>query len=174
MTRLKHFLSMTLIASSLVSPAFAIPEDRDKPITGRANSTSIDANSGKTVLVGKVVIRQGLLTIQADKVTMQNDPKTNETQFLVAEGNPVIFTDTPTLDKPSVRVTGQQIEFLVSKDLVITNGDAQITSDNNQASGERIEYNLVTEFMVIEGECALSDNESCDQAEFILQPGKND
>jgi len=171
MTRPNKLLYSFLFLLFLPGLALSLPDDRDKPITGKAEKTTIDANSGKTILTGNVVIRHGLLTIFADQVTIENEETTNKTKYIVATGNPVQFTDTPTLDKPPVEVTGQQIEFFVLDDLIITLGNARIVNGGNEALGERIQYNTVTGLMTIEGECALNNSDNCQQAEFILQPG---
>ena len=160
----------------LLMPAlcFGLPEDRDKPITGKAEKTTIDANTGKTILTGNVVIRQGMLTIYANQVTIENDEATNKTKYILATGNPVQFTDTPQLEKPQVEVTGQQIEFFVMDNLIITFDNAKIRNGGNEATGERIQYDTVTGLMTIEGECALIQTDNCEQAEFTLQPGAKD
>lgn len=153
------------------SLAWALPEDREKEITGQADRQTFAANSGTTVLIGNVIIRQGALTIYADKVTIETDETTDELSYMLAEGTPVRFIDTPSADDGEVTVTGATIEFFPLKNTIITLGDAKILQTGNQAQGERIEYDTVTGIMIIESRRVLTGNDNDAQAEFILQPG---
>lgn len=172
MTLLKpKAIALLLTLCGLTQIAAALPEDRDKPIYGNADQTQIEANSGKTVMTQNVVIRQGLLSIYADKVTIERNNDTGQFSYMLAQGNPVKFTDAPSVASEIVEVQGQVIEFFPDQDLIITIGNAQIQMNGNSAKGERIRYNTVTGLMTIESEKTVNENSSGAQAEFVLQPG---
>jgi len=167
----KHGLTLFIISLFCITSAWSTPSDRQKKITGTQKTATIDANSGKTVLIGNVIIRQGALIIYADKVSLETDKVTNELVYMLAEGQPVRFIDTPVENGYPVEAKGLQIEFLPLKNTIITTGQAQITQQGNQANGERIEYNTVTGLMTIESKRAITGNNDDNQAELIIQPG---
>lgn len=171
MTHLKATKLFFILLGLSISCVWALPEDREKEITGQADRQTFAANSGTTVLTGNVIIRQGALTIYADKVTIETDETTDELRYMLAEGAPVRFIDTPSADDGEVTVTGATIEFFPLENTIITLGDAKILQTGNQAQGERIEYDTVTGVMTIESRRLLTGNDSDAQAEFILQPG---
>lgn len=160
-----------LVSLCAASLALALPEDRNKPINGKADSNTIDANSGKTVLVGQVVITQGALIIYADKVTIETDEISNQLSYLLAEGNPVRFFDQPVANGDTVAVQGLRVEFFPNENKIITLGQAQITQIGNKAEGERIIYLTDTGVMTIDSERTLTGRASGKQAELLIQPG---
>jgi lipopolysaccharide export system protein LptA len=171
MTRLKHLIAITLTTYFFCSYATALPEDRDKKIVGKAHTTQIDANTGRSIFKEDVVIRQGLLSIFADEVTIDQNAETEVIEYMLAKGSPVRFIDTPSTNGKVVEVTGKTIEFFPLENLIITLGDAVIDMDGNTARGERIQYNTVTGVITIESEKTVNDTSDGKQAEFILQPG---
>lgn len=166
----KTLCSLLLLVTSATF-AMALPEDRDKPIYGSADQTEIEANSGKTVLIDNVVIRQGLLSIFAQRMTLERNPESGQFQTIFAQGEPVKFIDSPNNADETVEVTGQTIEFYPEQNLIITSGKAQILMNGNSARGERIRYDTVTGIMTIESEKRVNDDQTGAQAQFILQPG---
>jgi lipopolysaccharide export system protein LptA len=173
MTRLKYLTIITLTTYLFCSYAAALPEDRDKKIIGKAHTTQIDANTGKTVFKEDVVIRQGFLSIFADEVTIDQNSTTEEIEYMLATGDPVKFIDTPSSNGKQIEVKGRTIEFFPLKNLIITLGQAEIQMDGNSAKGERIQYNTVTGVITIESEKTVNSTSNGEQAEFILQPGTN-
>lgn len=171
---MKHYskvfgcLITMLCLSSVIE---ALPEDRDKPIRGKADSNQLNANTGVTVLTGNVVITQGMLEIYADKVTLEVDPVTNQLTYLIAEGAPATFFDQPSLEQSIVEVSGSNIEVYPLQNQVITTGEAQLTQDGNTASGEKIEYNTLSGLMTIISRRSLLGDPDEEQAELIIQPG---
>lgn len=172
MTLLK--IAATIICIGVASNVIAVPEDRDKPITGVANKTTFDANAGISIFSGNVQINQGALTIYADEVVFERDDTTGELTYLLATGNPVRFVDTPNANEAPIEVRGEKIEFFQLENRIITTGTASLTQDSNQAVGERIEYNTVTGVMTIESAIVVNGDNDAEQATFTLQPGKND
>lgn len=162
---------IALFCFSVSSALQALPEDREKKIESTADTTTIDLNTNKSVLTGNVVITQGMLTIYADRVELENDPITNDLTYVYAIGNPVRMIDTPTLDKPPVHVNGQTVEYFPDQSLVITVGNASITRSSSEAHGERIEYNSLTGLMTIKAKRLISGNPDDSQAELIIEPG---
>ena len=169
MTRLKT-LTLSILTGLLALQAAALPGDRDLAIRGKAHKTTLDGNSGQTTLTGSVVITQGALSIYADEVIFRRDPETQRITYLKATGQPARFIDTPTENQPPVEMRGTQIEYFPDDNTIITFGEAELQQNDNQASGERIEYNTESGVMVIESARLLRNDDSAPQAEFTLQP----
>lgn len=175
MTQLKPILrALTISAAFISSMAFALPEDRDLPITGKADTNTFDTGNGVSVLIGNVVIHQGELEILADEVTIETDPETNDLTYMKAIGQPAKFTDIPEVGADLVEVTGATVEYYPQKNLIVTVGNAQISQSGNEARGEQIEYDTLTGQMVIQSARALTGNNEAEQAELLLQPGTVD
>ncbi|ATX77513.1 lipopolysaccharide transport periplasmic protein LptA [Reinekea forsetii] len=170
MNRRKKTALLMLVSLCAASLALATPEDRNKPITGKADTNTMDANSGKTVLIGQVVITQGALIIYADKVTIETDPVSDQLSYLLAEGKPVRLFDQPVADGEMVQVQGLRVEFFPNENKIITLGQAQVTQVGNKAEGERIIYLTDTGVMTIESERAITGQPGGKQAELLIQP----
>jgi len=171
MNRRKKTALLALASLCVATLAWATPEDRNKPITGKADSNTIDANTGKTILLGQVVITQGALIIYANKVTIETEGQTNRLSYLLAEGNPVRLYDQPVADGETVEVQGLRIEFFPNDNKIITLGQAKITQVGNQADGERIIYQTDTGVMTIESEQTVTGQPGGKRAELLIQPG---
>lgn len=169
MTRL-NTLTIALITALLAVQAAALPGDRDLAIRGKAHKTTLDGNSGETTLTGNVIITQGALSILADEVVFKRDPDTQRITYLIATGQPARFIDTPSAEQPPVEVRGSQIEYFPDDNIIITFGNAELQQSDNQASGERIEYDTESGDMTIESARLIRDDENAPQAEFTLQP----
>lgn len=169
MNNVKTFL--WLIMSCLITHnVYALPEDRDKAITGKADQQTFSATTGVSVLTGNVLIEQGLLKILADEVTITTDNETNQLTFVSAKGNPVILYDTPSIEQGEVVVKGDLVEFSPLDEVMTAMGNATLSQTGNEAKGQRIEYNSTTGVIIIESERLLGKDKEAPQAEFILQP----
>jgi len=171
MNRRKRTALLMLACLCTANLTWATPEDRNKMITGKADSNSIDANTGKSILLGKVVITQGALIIYADKVTIETEGEENRLSYLLAEGNPVRLYDQPVADGEMVEVQGLRLEFFPNDNKIITLGEAQITQVGNQADGERIIYHTDTGVMTIESKQTVTGQPGGKRAELLIQPG---
>ena len=171
MNRRKKTALLMLASLFAATLAWATPEDRNKIINGKANSNTIDANTGKSILLGKVVITQGALIIYADKVTIETEGEANRLSYLLAEGNPVRLYDQPVADGEMVEVKGLRIEFFPKDNKIVTVGEAQIIQVGNQADGERIIYQTDTGVMTIESEETVTGQPGGKRAELLIQPG---
>ena len=170
MTRLNQARLLAVITVT-IGLAQALPEDRELPISGKADRSWTNTISGENELTGNVVIRQGELSIQADKVVIHRDDDSGEIVYMLANGKPVVFTDLPAVDGEKIIVEGQHIEYFPNQDRIITEGNARLFQAENEARSARIEYNTKTGVMQIESKRSLDGGNTSEQAEFIIQPG---
>lgn len=91
-TRLHHHrisLMMLLALSCLVVlPAWALPGDRDQPMTITADEGNFKSSRGEATFTGNVYLKQGTLEVWADTLDVRRDPETGDITFLEAKANP--------------------------------------------------------------------------------------
>lgn len=174
---MNHKLRHLLLACSLTAAAtlaWALPEDRQLPITGQSDEKTFETATGLVTLSGNVFIRQGHLEIFADKTRLETNQETKQLKQLIATGAPARFVDLPNENGNTVEVSGLSIEFYPDQNLIITTGNAQISQNGNTVIGEQIEYNTVTGLMNIHSKRSVTGNPEDDQAELIIIPGALD
>jgi lipopolysaccharide export system protein LptA len=161
---MRYILTIIPIVLVLVSafPAVSAPvanssarRDRSNlPITIKSNELSAD-NKGKTaIFTGKVVAKQGDITIFADKLTVNYGDKKGEVDKIAADGNVriiqenrtgiaahalyeskagrITLTGKPRVMQGSDTTTGKTITYLIDDEMSIVKGDA----------GERVETTI--------------------------------
>lgn len=78
-----------LLLCMLVMPVYAEKADRDKPMNIEAQNATLDQKTQVSVFTGNVVVVQGTMHLQANKVTVHEDNDGN--QYSEGAGTPVKF-----------------------------------------------------------------------------------
>jgi lipopolysaccharide export system protein LptA len=121
-------------------PLFAVAQgsDVDKPIEVEADSVEIDEDSGKSTYKGNVVLIQGSIRINADKVTViQHETKSDK---IKAVGRPVrIFQNSQEGKKP-IKGRSSRMEYDVDSDMLYLIGNAVLTQGKDTFKSDRIAY----------------------------------
>jgi len=139
-----------LLCLLLPGMAMALKSDRDAPVAIQADSTEIDFRNGTRTLTGNVVIDQGSLHIEADRVIAVY--KGNRLDTATAWGRPVKFRQLPEGKKEEVYGEGRMLKLEQAKNLLTLKDDAMLTQGENTVNGRVIYYNTVTEKMTIKGQ----------------------
>lgn len=157
---------LPLLISALFSlSAFALPEDRNKPIHISADSATIDEKSGHTTYLGDVKITQGTLLIEADRVEIERG-KSGVDQ-VTAFGKQAHFRQKPEASKPFTDAWGDSIVYEVNKGLLTLKKNARVVSGQDTFTGSRIVYNLKTSVVDAFSEGKNGGN---GRVEMIIQP----
>ena len=119
----------------------AASEPRNEPIFIESDSLKIDDTQGISVYEGKVVFRQGVDRLRADKVVVYSEQRQDVTK-VVATGQPAHFDHEAELPEESSWGEADTIEYYADKSLLILNGNARFQQGDNQFSGNRVEYEL--------------------------------
>ncbi|MEM6483694.1 MAG: lipopolysaccharide transport periplasmic protein LptA [Pseudomonadota bacterium] len=119
---------------------FALPEDRLQAIEISAERAIRDERAGYTVYIGDVVLEQGSLHIEADKLTLFHDQK--DVEKIVAIGEPARLRQQPEADKDFVTASAGRIVYEKAREWVLLRYTAVIEQDGAVVSGEYIEYFL--------------------------------
>jgi lipopolysaccharide export system protein LptA len=131
-------LLLACLVACVATQAHALPDDRLKAIEITAEHAFRDEKAGYTVYRGQVILAQGSLYIQADRVTVYHDRKAADR--IVALGNPATLRQQPALDKAFVTARAGRIVYEKSRERVLLREDASIEQDGAVVSGESIDY----------------------------------
>ncbi len=132
------FLSILLQLSGM---AHSLPSDKDAPVNIEADSGEIDQASGTTIYLGEVIISQGSMKLEADKVTVQYQDK--RPHKLVAIGKPARFKQKPGESKPWVHGRGNRIVYLIHSEELVLSDEAELEQGGDSFRSDRIVYDRV-------------------------------
>ena len=132
-----------------VSPAQALTEDASQPIYVKAEKARYDNRSGQMVYDGRVEFRQGTLELFADQVIVILVD--GEARQLLATGQPATFAQQLEIGKPKMQATGRHIEYQLSEEQLILDGNARLVNGDNRMSAAHIVYNLAEEIGEVSG-----------------------
>ena len=163
-------MSLSVIASYTV----ALPDDWQKEMTILSDSAEIDRRAGTVVYEGNVILTQGTLKIEADRLMIlrNGDPL----EKAVAEGDRARYQQQIEVGKPLTTALGNRIDYYTSERRIIITGDAELEQEGNIFSGERITYDMATETVRADGTTAESSTDSTDEdsgrIKVVIQPPK--
>jgi lipopolysaccharide export system protein LptA len=135
----------SVASAQAASPATAPGRDRSGlPITIKSNELTAD-NKGKTaVFFGKVVAKQGDITIFADKITVNYGEKKGDVEKIEATGNVRIVQQ---------KRTGFAAQAIYDSrnGLIVLTGAPHVTQGNDSISGKIITYYVDRDVSVVSG-----------------------
>lgn len=136
---------LTALLSALLpfaaAPLQALPSDRDQPIHIQSDSAERNEKKGITTYRGDVQMDQGTLRIEADKVVIHS--LDNQVSMIVATGKPAHYHQTPEVNKPAVKASGNTIKYMVTEEkLQLIKNASLVQNDGTTMTGERINYDM--------------------------------
>ncbi len=141
-----------ILLSLLSSLAFAMPEDRDKPIEIEAESVVVDESTGFNQFMGDAVVTQGSLVLSAELIEVQTSDE--EVEAMVAKGSPQkpakYIQDQPNQVR-FIEATAVEITYDVDKGIVFLIGDAYLVQGFDSFSGETLEYDIDNDRVLVKG-----------------------
>ena len=126
--------------AAIAAPAAAQRFDNNAPIDVDAGRIDIADNANEAIFSGAVVIRQGSLTLNADRVRISyatDSTGSPQVQRLEALGNVRLRQDT-------MRATANSGIYDVNGKLVTLIGNVKMDRDTNHLEGARVVWNLAT------------------------------
>jgi len=99
----------------------------------------IDDNNGLAIYTGNVMVTQGSIRIDAEKVTI-NYTKKQDLEKVVAEGKPAKFKQTPDGGKADIHAKSGRMEYFAEKDLLHLLQDAEVHQAQDSFAAQRIMY----------------------------------
>ena len=145
---IKPLLTKLATASALSMAAtsgWTLPDDNQQPIniqSDRATQKSFE-NGAKTEYFGHVVMTQGSLLITGNHVVIHS--RDRKATKVVALGKPAKFQQQSDPAKPPIKAQANAITYTLKQEMLVLKGDAQVEQEGSTVSGQRIEYNTVSE-----------------------------
>ncbi|AXW86690.1 lipopolysaccharide ABC transporter substrate-binding protein LptA [Lonsdalea britannica] len=140
--KINKALRHALIASSLFSasmPVLALTGDTDQPIHIDSDQQSLDMQGNVVTFTGNVIVTQGSIKVQADKVVVTRPQGQQGREVIEGFGNPATFYQMQDNGKP-VKGHSQKMRYELDKDNVILTGDAYLEQLDSNVKGDRITY----------------------------------
>ncbi|MDO6805475.1 lipopolysaccharide transport periplasmic protein LptA, partial [Wenyingzhuangia sp. 1_MG-2023] len=95
--------ALLFFGSVLATTVEALPEDWQQEMIIESDRAELDRKTGMVVYEGDVVLKQGTLTIESDRLTLILDGKA--LKQAIAEGQPARYQQQVSSDKPITRAT---------------------------------------------------------------------
>ena len=151
--------AVALLACTRV--AFALPEDQQQPINIHADSAELDQNKNIAIYHGSVKMEQGTMLVTGDKMTIELEDQ--QVVRIIAEGDRAHYEQQIKPEESKVFADAKKITYFTEEERVELAGNAHLTQDNNEFTGELIKYNTN------EGKVDASSNGQ-GSVQMILQP----
>jgi len=160
----KYFLHAFFGVIYIVSfSAYALESDNQQPITVESDAGFYDDKKGLSIYTGNVIIEQGSMRLEADKVVVYLQKR--EIEKMIATGRPVKFQQTPEEGKEDVHGNSLIAEYYPETALLVMMQEAIVWQGGNSTASERIEYDRIAEVVK-----AGSEGSSDSRVHVILQP----
>lgn len=121
----------------------ALPNDRQQPIKIESDRAEQDEKKGTTTYEGSVIIRQGTIKINADKVTVFSDA--NKVDRIVCVGKPAHYQQRRNPQDGLVFASANTIKYFLANDKIALIKNASLEQKGTVITGEQIDYDLKAE-----------------------------
>lgn len=143
----------------------ALPEDRDLPMRITADKAERDDISGVTIYTGNVVLIQGTLKLESEKLTIYHSEE--EPSEIIAEGNPARMEQRPEVDKAIMYARAQVITYYKSEERVHLQTDGFVEQDGLVVTGDSIDHFIEKQLTK-----AISDPNSEGRVVVVIPPNE--
>lgn len=161
---------LILLAALLAATptAMALDSDRQQPLKIVADAALLDDKAGTATYTGNVVLTQGTLKINAEKLHIRTDQ--GKVDKVSAEGDPANFSQVPASDQAAVVATARNIEYRVREQTLILKRSASIVQKENVFKGEEIVYEIQSQRLKAVGQSSQTPKgeEGKGRVEMIL------
>jgi lipopolysaccharide export system protein LptA len=145
---LNTFFLISLLAL-FTDQAWAEKADRSKAVDLSADRAEYDGLNKTGIYEGNVILTQGTIRIQAEKVVVRADKF--GTTFATASGNPVSFKQKLDGSNEYIEGYGERLEFDTKSDTVQLLDNAFIKRGQDELRGNYISYNSRSEVFRVDG-----------------------
>lgn len=128
-------------AAMISATSFALPSDRDQPISLMADRATYNDKTGITTYTGNVVIEQGTMKLQADSIVANLNSK-REIHSITAQGRPSKFQQQISTDKGLARGEAQNIVYNAETGIITLTGNAYLYQDGASIRGHSLRYSM--------------------------------
>lgn len=146
-------IALTCVVILLMPPAAALKNDFQQSIQINSVKQFLDLEKNITTFTEKVVIKQGSINIQADKVVITHPNSDIKKMVIKAYGTPANFYQLQDNGKP-IKGRSDKICYEMDKELVTLTGNAYLEQLDSNVKSDKIIYSIPTKKME-----AFSDKE---------------
>lgn len=169
MRRLSAIALAAALAAVAAFPAKAEKADREKPTQVEANRMTSDEARRISIFEGNVVLTKGTLQLKAERVVVREDA--DGFQYATATGDRVRLRQKsdPRAGQEGVWIEGEagRIEIDGKNERIELHGNAHVTRDKDEVSGNDILYDQRSEFFSVS-----SPRDAPGRVTAVIQPGK--
>lgn len=142
---MRRLLSLNLLIVTLLTfgQAAALPEDWEQEATILANSAEFDRKDGVIIYTGQVVLTQGTLRIESDRLVVHT--KDQKLEKAIAQGRPARYQQQIQAGDALTHAEALTIEYLALDLQAVLIGQAKLSQEGNEMTGERIHYDMTKE-----------------------------
>ncbi|WP_343596355.1 lipopolysaccharide transport periplasmic protein LptA [Acinetobacter sp.] len=139
----KAFLKVAIVGALSVSAisAYALPSDRNQPVSLVADRATYNDKTGYTTYSGNVIIEQGTMKLQADTVTAQLNSN-RQISTVTALGRPARFQQKTDQSKGLAKGEGQKIVYNADTGIITLTGNAFVNQDGASVRGATLRYSM--------------------------------
>ena len=139
----KAFLKVAIVGALSVSAisAYALPSDRNQPVSLVADRATYNDKTGYTTYSGNVIIEQGTMKLQADTVTAQLNSN-RQISTVTALGRPARFQQKTDPSKGLAKGEGQKIVYNADTGIITLTGNAFVNQDGASVRGATLRYSM--------------------------------
>lgn len=151
-------------------------------LAGAATASYAQMNRGQTIQVdadsasyepGQASYRGDVILVQGGlTITAQSldiSAENNSAEKVIAEGEPAVYEQTGATEEERVKASAGRIEYDIVSNLIVLTGDAQIQHNGSEIRGGRITYNADNQIVK-----ASADDKGAGRVKMILQPAAKD
>lgn len=151
----------------LCSHACAASRDEDEPIRIDARSVEANDKTGAVVYSGDVVVEQGRLSIQADRVEITT--RKSKTELVRATGKPAKLRQRPDAGGEEVRAEAGRVDYHVSLRKVDLTGQVMLRRGEDIFTADVLHYDLDSKSL-----SAAGAEKNDGRVHAVIQPKKPD
>ena len=151
--------------------------DAEQEITIFSDRAELDRKTGMVVYQGNVILTQGSLKIESDKLTLLRID--GQLQQAIADGKPARYQQAVGETSELTKASGEQINYFADERTIKINGDAELAQEGNLFSGEQIIYDLNNERVMASNQsgqdqpAAAPEQASGERIKVVIQPQPN-
>jgi len=127
---------LSVYSSNLI----ALPDDGQQRLTLEAQSAEFDEANGVTTYVGDVVMSQGSMKIEAEKLVIYGE--LDSANRVLATGKPARFQQRPEVGSQTVKAVANKLDYKVNNETLVLTGNASLEQEGNSLKSGRIEYDV--------------------------------
>ncbi len=108
------------------------------PIRIHAGSIKVDQKSGSIIYRNKVRLRQGNMTILADKITSKTSG--GKIRHIIATGSPVLVRHAADVDFQTTTLQAKRLEYTVTERSLVMSGEVKVLQGPDTLLCDHIKY----------------------------------